>query len=131
MNGLIPTAVASGTTANTAVCNGLGSGPAAVDQSGGLSPYGTQGQTGNVDQWMESNISGTNDIPSGNRAIRGRVWNTTAVTLQSSTRAFNDPRVATTGIGFRVASVPEPSCMLLMASAGMVVLSKRRRRPTL
>ena len=131
LNGLIPTGVASGTAPNTAVCDGVGSQPAAVDQSGGLSPYGTQGQTGNVDQWMESNVSGTNDTPSGNRTIRGRVWNTTAVTLQSSTRAFNDPRVATTGIGFRVASVPEPSCMLLMASAGMVVLSKRRRRPTL
>ncbi len=131
LNGLVPTGVASGTAPNTAVFNGLGSGPAVVDQSGGLSPNGTQGQAGNVAQWMETNISGTNDVPSGNRGVRGGQWNYDGSAYTSSVRSFNDPRVATTGIGFRVVSVPEPSCVLLMASAGMVVLSKRRRRAAL
>lgn len=42
-----PTAVASGTTSGTAVYNGQ-SGPADVDNAGGLSAYGTMAQNGNA-----------------------------------------------------------------------------------
>ncbi|MFM9065658.1 MAG: SUMF1/EgtB/PvdO family nonheme iron enzyme, partial [Pirellula sp.] len=48
-----PNAVASGTTANTAVYQGQ-SGPADVNQAGGLSPYGVMGLGGNVFEWEES-----------------------------------------------------------------------------
>jgi hypothetical protein len=50
----IPAAVASGTTAGTAVYNGVTGSPAAVNNDGGLSAYGTMGQNGNVWEWQES-----------------------------------------------------------------------------
>lgn len=51
----IPTAVASGTGEGTAVYNYL-SRPAAVEQAGGLSPYGTRGQGGNAWEFQESEV---------------------------------------------------------------------------
>ena len=70
-----PTAVASGTTANTAVYNGQ-SGPADVHQAGGLSPYGVMGLGGNVFEWEESSFDLANSSGSSSRGIRGGGWNT-------------------------------------------------------
>ena len=51
-NGLVPTSVASGTAANTAVYGqSFATGPADITQAGGLSPYGTMGQGGNAFEW--------------------------------------------------------------------------------
>jgi len=47
-----PTPVASGTAAGTAVYSGQ-VGPANITLAGGLSPYGTMGQGGNVYEWDE------------------------------------------------------------------------------
>ena len=50
-----PTAVASGTAAGTAVYNQLlAQGPADITLAGGLSPYGTMGQGGNVSELEET-----------------------------------------------------------------------------
>ena len=57
----IPTAVASGTGAGTAVYNNATSVPAAVNNDGGLSAYGTMGQDGNVYEWQESAFDGINN----------------------------------------------------------------------
>ena len=125
----VPAAVASGTDPNTAVYGQpTAQGPAPVDQSGGLSPYGTRGQTGNLYHWLDTEFDGLNDDPSGFRTVRGGKWNAGAISVESADRNGNGPALVTNGIGFRVASVPEPSCMLLMASAGIVALCKRRRR---
>jgi formylglycine-generating enzyme required for sulfatase activity len=102
-----PTAVASGTTAGTAVYNQTNSqSPASVFQAGGLSPYGTMGQGGNVFQWMESAFSGSNTNPAGTRVIRGGSWSDTANNLQSSNRSAITPD-STGGyvVGFRVARI--------------------------
>jgi len=126
----IPTAVASGTAAGTAAYNGVASQPAAVDQSGGLSPYGTRGQTGNVYEWQETAYDGLNDSSSENRAIRGGGWFDPESELRSSLRLDSDPTLSKLPInilGFRVASVPEPSCMILMLGSGMILLARRRR----
>ena len=66
-------AVASGTTAGTAVYNGVVhySSPAAVNNAGGLSAYGTMEQNGNVREWNESAYDGINNSSSENRAWRG------------------------------------------------------------
>lgn len=48
-----PVPVASGTAPNTAVSGETNRAPASVYEAGGLSPYGTMGQTGNVQQWTE------------------------------------------------------------------------------
>ena len=122
-----PTAVASGTNAGTAVYNSAASVPATVTSAGGLSPYGTMGQGGNVWDWTESALDGTNSSPSEDRARRGGSWGNLVNDLRSSTRYYWAPSLDSNQIGFRVASVPEPStAVLVLLGAGMVYLWKRR-----
>ncbi|MFN5271930.1 MAG: SUMF1/EgtB/PvdO family nonheme iron enzyme, partial [Planctomycetota bacterium] len=61
-----PGAVASGTTAGTAVYDGQ-SGPADVNLAGGLSPYGVMGLGGNVFEWEESSGDLANSSGSSSR----------------------------------------------------------------
>ena len=124
-----PTAVASGTNAGTAVYNNAASVPAIVASAGGLSPYGTMGQGGNVWEWNESALDGTNSSSSENRAQRGGRWSGPEFGLSSSGQNGNDPTWESDTIGFRVASVPEPSTyVLVLLGAGAVYLWKRRKR---
>ena len=140
----IPTAVASGTTAGTAVYGGgTVVAPAAVDQSGGLSPYGTRGQSGNVFEWHESAFDGVNNVSSEGRVIRGGIWGSSESDLRSSSRnnpvptpspggglvpsTGLAPTLPSTFVGFRVASVPEPSAVVA-SLLGLGVLAARRRR---
>ena len=118
----VPTAVASGTNAGSAVYNGVASVPAIVDSAGGLSPYGTMGQGGNVWELNESAYAGTNSSPSEARALRGGDWTYTEFFLRSSSSRVDF-------VGFRVASVPEPStyALLAMTAAGALWMAKRRR----
>ena len=94
-----PTAVSSGTSPGTAVMWPQASGPAAVDNAGGLSAYGTMAQAGNVFEWNEA-LSGTK------RGQRGGSW-AEDVTLTTSSSAFYDlpltPETWPT-TGFRVAA---------------------------
>jgi formylglycine-generating enzyme len=57
-----PTAVASGTTSGTAVYNGQ-PGPADITNAGGLSPYGTMAQNGNVWELGESGFAAAPGTP--------------------------------------------------------------------
>ena len=129
----VPTAVASGTSAGTAVYDSA-SDPAIVASAGGLSPYGTMGQGGNVFEWSESAFDGANSSASEDRAIRGGGWFSSEVILRSSNRRNNGPSVEFTTYGFRVASpvaVPEPSTYA-MALAGLACggysMFRRRKR---
>jgi formylglycine-generating enzyme len=124
----IPTAVASGTTAGTAVYNGQAD-PADITQAGGLSPYGTMGQNGNVWEWSESAFDGSNNVNTEGRAVRGGGWPTAEGYLRSSGRGSSDPAFESSLIGFRVASVPEPSAaMLVLLAAGAFWAAGRRRK---
>ena len=125
----VPTAVASGTNAGSAVYNAVASVPAVVDSAGGLSPYGTMGQGGNIFEWNESAFDGSNSSSSEGRAIRGGYWFGSEGGLRSSYRNFNDPSIENGNIGFRVASVPEPStyALLAMTAAGALWMTRRRR----
>ena len=127
----IPTAVASGTTAGTAVYNSVADSPAAVNNAGGLSAYGTMGQNGNVWEWNESALDGINNSSSESRAIRGGYWSNSEGSLRSSNRGDDTPASSGSDLGFRVASVPEPSSTVLMISAGLLAIARRRRRATL
>jgi formylglycine-generating enzyme required for sulfatase activity len=124
-----PGSVASGTSAGTAVYNRGVSVPAIVDSAGGLSPYGTMGQGGNVFEWTESAFAGTNSSSSENRARRGGFWKSSEGSLRSSSRDFDAPSSGSSSLGFRVASVPEPStyALLLMTGAGALWMARRRR----
>jgi formylglycine-generating enzyme required for sulfatase activity len=124
-----PTVVASGTNAGTAVYDGVVSVPAIVDSAGGLSPYGTMGQGGNVWEWNESAFDGTNNSAYEGRAVRGGFWNVPESVLRSSYPFVEDPSSQNPSVGFRVASVPEPStyALLLMTGAGALWWARRRR----
>ena len=129
---VIPTPVASGTGAGTAVYSGGGAtAPADITQAGGLSPYGTMGQDGNVWEWNESAFTAPNDSSSGVRAVRGGFWIDTESGLRASRRFNFSPTASNDLLGFRVASVPEPSSTVLMLSAGVLALARRRRRAAL
>jgi len=129
-NNTAPTAVASGTTSGTAVYNNLAADPASVDQAGGLSPYGTMGQGGNVSEWNESSTDGLNNISDADRVRRGgSFYDADASPLSSSERVIGTaPTAADANCGFRVGSVPEPSSALLVIGAGAACLLWRRSR---
>ena len=124
----IPTAVVSGTGAGTAVYSGGGAtAPADITQAGGLSYYGTMGQNGNVFEWDESAFAAPNDDPSENRAIRGGLWGSTEINLRASIRISNSPTNSSNTVGFRVASVPEPTSWAMLAAGAASLLARRRR----
>ena len=125
----VPTAVGGGTNAGTAVYDKAASVPSTVDSAGGLSPYGTMGQGGNVFEWNESAFGGANSSASDVRARRGGAWDSAEHSLRSSVRDGNVPTLEGNFVGFRVASVPEPSTyVLVLMGAGALYLWKRRKR---
>lgn len=124
-----PTAVASGTTAGTAVYDEFL--PADVTLAGGLSSYGTMGQNGNVYDWAESAGDGSNNINTESRVNRGGSSSHSVNGLRPWTRYANPPADELGNIGFRVASVPEPSAaLLLVLGCGAWLLRGRLGRST-
>ena len=124
-----PTAVASGTNADTAVYQFVSFSPAVVNAAGGLSSYGTMGQGGNIWEMNETAFDGSNNSPSESRALRGGSYPNDATRLVSSYHQATEPLDSAASIGFRVASVPEPSTyvLLLMAGAGCLLWKRRKR----
>jgi formylglycine-generating enzyme required for sulfatase activity len=126
----VPTSVTSGTNAGSAVYfnRNPDSAPAIVNSAGGLSPYGTMGQGGNVWEWNESALDGTNSSPSQVRVFRGGNWGSDQNNLRVSSRESDDPLQQGVYLGFRVASVPEPStyALLLMTGAGWLLWKRRK-----
>jgi len=125
-----PTAVASGTAANTAVFDlTLAAGPADIMLAGGLSPYGTMGQGGNVWEMEETDVDLINGPAGGAgfpRGLRGGRWSEDINELSSSIRRSVSSEEFDK-IGFRVASIiPEPSTLLLGALASLGMLMRRR-----
>ena len=127
---LVPIAVASGSQPNTAVyANDTLIGPAEVMLAGGLSPYGTGGQGGNVYEWLETDADGLNDSITSARSLRGGGWyspNPEAMTGPYWTSMM--PADSFYGIGFRVAGViPEPNT-LVMFITGLLAIFWRQTR---
>lgn len=127
-----PATVASGTISGTSVYGQVqAAGPAPITNAGGVSPYGTMAQNGNVFEWMESAVDGSNNLVDENRAYRGGKWDNTFAPLRSDERADRPPTVENRNVGFRVASVavvPEPSSALLLGLGALSLLARRSRR---
>lgn len=106
-----PAPVASGTEPNTAVFN-QNSGPADVDQAGGLSPYGTMGQGGNAWEWQETAYDGSNNTAGEIRQFRGGSYQPAASELQKFARDGYTIWGGGSTWGLRVAAV-EPALVTL------------------
>jgi formylglycine-generating enzyme required for sulfatase activity len=117
---LYPNGQNSITTADANYGNVVGSTTDVGSYSGDGSSYGTFDQGGNVWEW--------NDAVSGSaRALRGGSFNSVENNLRASGRNTNGPALELNFIGFRVASVPEPTSLLLTMLAGGVMLARRKR----
>jgi len=86
------------------------------------SAYGTNDQAGNVFEWNDAVIGSS-------RGLRGGSWNFGSILLPASFRSDLSPAIGDFTVGFRVASVPEPSALLLTMIAASVSLTRRRRSP--
>ena len=102
--------------------------PNAITSAGSASSaYGTYGQGGNVWEWNESAYDGINNSSSENRARRGGLWSATENFLRSSGRYNTAPSLSYSLVGFRVASVPEPSCTVMMIGVVLMAVARRGR----
>jgi formylglycine-generating enzyme len=124
-----PMPVASGTDANTAVYNQI-SGPADINNAGGLSAYGTMAQGGNVWEWNETALDESNEIVSETRVLSGGMWSANGNDLNASVLYYGSPSDEESGYGtgFRIASVPEPSSLSLLVLGGLVAALRRRKK---
>ena len=82
--------------------------------------YGTFDQGGNVHEWNDAVISGV-------RGLRGGSWLSGEDGLRASFRDSGVPTYGDDYIGFRVATVPEPSVAVSLIFAGALLLSRRKR----
>ena len=116
-----------GTAAGTAVIlQNMISGPAEITNAGGLSPYGTMAQGGNVQEWQETSHDLLNDSELETRQVRGGLWNSFPHALSSLSRS-SETIGGNNLIGFRVASIiPEPCTLLLGALANIGLMLRRR-----
>jgi hypothetical protein len=126
----IPTGVTSGTLPGTAVIGlSLGNnGPADVNQAGGLSPYGTMAQGGNVAEILETAYDLVNNSANESRMARGGDW-ANDFTMLSSRYVGVTPALSFPSAGFRVVSIaiPEPSMLVLVVCGLTSVLGVRRK----
>lgn len=104
-----PVPVASGTLPNTAVYGQVFSTtpPADITQAGGLSPYGTMAQGGNVYELEESDFDMVNDAVSSPRGARGGNWAWGVAYPQFLSKSYRNsvyPNYQTNFLGFRVAA---------------------------
>jgi MYXO-CTERM domain-containing protein len=91
------------------------------------SPYGTFDQGGNVYEWNEALISIGGNLF---RAYRGGSWKNSFAILAASGQFANPPAFESDLIGFRVATIPEPSTVTLAAFglAALAAYGLRRRK---
>ncbi len=83
--------------------------------------YGTFDQGGNVWEWNDTIISSS-------RGLRGGSWTYGEYFLQASYRNLDvAPTGEHYGLGFRVATVPEPTVSVSLMLAGGLLLARRKR----
>ena len=108
-------------------------GPADVTDAGGLSPFGTMAQGGNIREWIETASDDSNNSATEARNLRGGQWDWAGLYFVAASRDAADPSDAGSGeftTGLRIASttVPEPSSLSLLLVGGAVLMAGRRLR---
>lgn len=82
--------------------------------------YGTNDQGGNVAEWNDA-ASGTSQV------LRGGTWLSDNTALRSTSSSTVSSSYEDFTVGFRVATVPEPTSLVLTLVAGSMMLVRRRR----
>jgi hypothetical protein len=114
---VIPSRVAGGSAPNSAVYY-FQTGPADINNAGSSSGWGTFAQQGNVGEWREDILEGTNRFADLSNYNNWEI-NTAMIAPPDSENMF---------VGFRVAMVPEPSALSLLAvGLGSLAMIRRRR----
>ncbi len=90
--------------------------------SGAASYYGTFDQAGNVFEWTEGLVA-------SDRVFRGGSWNLTESNTRSTFRVDQAQSYEAGILGFRLATIPEPtSGALLLLGAGLILVRRMFRR---
>jgi formylglycine-generating enzyme required for sulfatase activity len=92
------------------------------------SPYGTFDQGGNVWEWTEAVAFAESD-----RVIRGGAFQYSLDKLHAGSRMYGDPAYGEEGVhsnlsGIRVAQVPEPAMVGMLAIVAAALLRRPKRR---
>jgi formylglycine-generating enzyme required for sulfatase activity len=91
--------------------------------TGGIAEQnGTYDMMGNVWEWNETLLYGSN------RGIRGGPCDASCGFLASSVRYYGYPGGEGSTVGFRVAEIPEPASATIMTLAGLLIALKRKQR---
>ena len=86
------------------------------------------GQAGNVWEWTETASDGINNTANENRDVRSSAWMNYADQFNANSRGSDIPTEGLYVYGFRVASVPEPSALSLLAiGLGGLALVRRKK----
>jgi formylglycine-generating enzyme required for sulfatase activity len=94
--------------------------------SGSQELNGTYDMMGNVREWMENPYVTGECISGAIRGIHGGSYEYYGYGLASYCRSYEYPGNEPAGIGFRVASIPEP-CSLMLLGLGGLALQRLRR----
>ena len=133
----VPTPTLGGSAPGTAVYIGSNPnsedyqqlvGPAEITQAGGLSPFGTMGQGGNMLEWEETDYYFLNDSTLYGHGVRGGYWNSIEYDLKSTYRDGANFDFESPIIGFRVASVVPESSTILTTRITAILFAIQRRR---
>jgi len=96
------------------------------DHENSGSPYGTFDQGGNVWEWNEAFLDPSGgSITDAFRGLRGGDYSNSSGSLHADFRSSYDPSSEQLFIGFRVAQVPEPATLTLLALGGVAFLRRR------
>lgn len=86
--------------------------------------YGLDDVAGNVYEWNDLDLDA---VDGTSRGVRGGSWADFENTLRSSSRFRDSSSLGFDNIGFRVASVPEPSSILLTMLFTAAIAARRKR----